>query len=937
MRRITHTKFVARAFLVLALLAGLGGPVAPVGAVGTCTITVDIPDVLNPLGAKIDYYPWSRYRTDGQTFTANQGSTVTWIFIVNGFSGKTFNFIVPLTDTATLTVGSDAYCTMKVQMPDEVANAGGKVNVYPWNTYWTNNQEIVVPIGGSCTWRLIASGFTGKNTYIKNFDCTALVVDSSHYCIMEVQIPAEVVSAGGKVVYYPYSGASTTWYNGNKVTVPVSGSCKWKLTVNGFTGSEYTKNFDCTALVVNGSHYCNVKNNTGIVIYISGYGNVAAGGSVLFPMGTKISWKPIGGSYTNKLIDCTPIGEAPVNQPPTANAGGPYSVAEGASVQLNGSGTDPEAGPITYAWDLDNNGTFETPEQNVMFSAVGLDGPSSKTVVLRVTDNQGATATSSTVVNITNVAPTIALSGTDVSEGTPYELTLGPITDPGVDTVNSYKITWGDGNSDTFSGTPSGVKTHTYADGPNSYTIEVDLTDEDGIFLSAGTKDVQIANVAPIIELIGTDKVDEGSPYSLTLGPITDPGVDTVSSYQINWGDGNSETLSGIPSGVKTHTYADGLSDYDTAVDLTDEDGTFPAAGTKALTVNNVAPAIVSLTATSPINENESTTLSGSFTDPGILDSHTVIIDWGDGTASTTLNLAANVLTFSTSHTYIDDDPTLTSSDVNTISVTIIDKDKGSASGNTTITVNNVPPTLDVPTLSPVSTLGGNVYPVNTPLTLAGLFTDPGTLDNFSLAINWDDATTPPPPISLGTVHSYSVSKTYGAAGVYSVEVSVTDDDTGVSNMQIIQIVIYDPGAGFVTGGGWINSPTGAYTPDPNLSGKATFGFVSKYQKGANVPTGQTEFQFHVANFNFHSESYQWLVVSGYSKAQYKGDGKVNGVPGFGFLLTAYDGTPDKFRIKIWNSGGVVYDNAKGKSDDIDKAEPMEISGGSIVIHTGKK
>ena len=43
---------------------------------------------------------------------------------------------------------------------------------------------------------------------------------------------------------------------------------------------------------------------------------------------------------------------------------------------------------------------------------------------------------------------------------------------------------------------------------------------------------------------------------------------------------------------------------------------------------------------------------------------------------------------------------------------------------------------------------------------------------------------------------------------------------------------------GFVTGGGWIDSRPGAYRPEPELYGKATFGFVSKYKKGATTPTG---------------------------------------------------------------------------------------------------
>jgi hypothetical protein len=152
-------------------------------------------------------------------------------------------------------------------------------------------------------------------------------------------------------------------------------------------------------------------------------------------------------------------------------------------------------------------------------------------------------------------------------------------------------------------------------------------------------------------------------------------------------------------------------------------------------------------------------------------------------------------------------------------------------------------------------------------------------------------------------------------------------------------VVVYNPSAGFVTGDGWITSPAGAYTTNPALTGKATFGFVSKYEKGAKVPTGQTEFQFQVANLNFHSASYDWLVVAG-ARAQYKGSGTINGIGDYGFMLTAIDGQinggggVDKFCIKIWDkaTGTIVYDNKMGKDDNGNDA--TELGGGSIVIHT---
>jgi hypothetical protein len=120
------------------------------------------------------------------------------------------------------------------------------------------------------------------------------------------------------------------------------------------------------------------------------------------------------------------------------------------------------------------------------------------------------------------------------------------------------------------------------------------------------------------------------------------------------------------------------------------------------------------------------------------------------------------------------------------------------------------------------------------------------------------------------------------------------------------------------------------------LTGKANFGFVSKYQNGASVPTGNTEFQFKAGNLNFSSTSYEWMVVAGV-RAQYKGVGTINGSGSYNFILTAIDGQSpggggaDKFRIKIFGPGGVVYDN---QMNDPDSNDPTTVlGGGSIQIH----
>jgi Bacterial Ig-like domain/PKD domain len=120
---------------------------------------------------------------------------------------------------------------------------------------------------------------------------------------------------------------------------------------------------------------------------------------------------------------------APTNQPPTVSAGGPYTVDEGGSVQLAATGTDPEGGPLTYAWDLDNNGTYETTGRTPTFTAD--DGDSSHTVGVQVTDSSGLTATATATIDVKNVAPTSTFAAPATAfAGLPFTLSLTSSYDP---------------------------------------------------------------------------------------------------------------------------------------------------------------------------------------------------------------------------------------------------------------------------------------------------------------------------------------------------------------------------------------------------------------------------------------------------------------------------------------------------------------------------
>ncbi|WP_425639322.1 MBG domain-containing protein [Algoriphagus yeomjeoni] len=177
------------------------------------------------------------------------------------------------------------------------------------------------------------------------------------------------------------------------------------------------------------------------------------------------------------------------------------------------------------------------------------------------------------------------------------------------------------------------------------------------------------------------------------------------------------------------------------------------------------------------------------------------------------------------------------------------------------------------------------------------------------------------------------------AADLYAV----TAQAGGCSESEEVFLPVYDPAGGFVTGGGWIDSPLGASKLYPTATGKANFGFNAKYKTGKNNTNevdGNTNFQFKAGDLHFSSSAHHSmsLVISG-AKATYTGEGTINGTGSYEFRLIAIDGnllgnTVDKFRIKVWTKGNpsdVIYDNQKDVSESSDLATML--GGGSIVIH----
>jgi parallel beta-helix repeat protein len=414
-------------------------------------------------------------------------------------------------------------------------------------------------------------------------------------------------------------------------------------------------------------------------------------------------------------------------------------------------------------------------------------------------------------------------------------------------------------------------------------------------------------NEPPTVGAGGPYSGDEGSAIALSGATASDPDDDPLT---YGWSvDDPSVCSFDAPNTLSPNLTCTDNGTYEAT--LTVNDGVNdPVSSSTTVRVDDLAPVAAFTWSPEPPDEGSP-------------------VQFTDGSTSYPDSIVAWAWDLAGLGTSSDQNPSFTFMDDGAYNVclTVTDDDGSTNEVCHTVTVDNVPPTIDALT-APTEPVNINDQPV----TVEVAFSDPGA-DTHDVTWDWGDSNSD----TQGATSPASLDHSYAEPGVYAVTVTVTDDDGGSDTEVYETIVIYDPDGGFVTGGGWIDSPEGAYKPDPSLTGKAHAGFVCKYKKGASVPTGQTEFQFQVADLNLHSDGYEWLVVNqGGTNAQFKGDGTINGEAAptgelYKFMIWAGDHDIDTFRIKIW------YDDAGSEVVVYDNGVAQEIGGGSIVIHTGKR
>ena len=489
--------------------------------------------------------------------------------------------------------------------------------------------------------------------------------------------------------------------------------------------------------------------------------------------------------------------------------------APGDPVTLSGTYTD-VGRRDTHQLDIDwnNDGTFDqtVAVAGGSFSVTRQIAEGDLTdITVRLRDDDGGQVTQTIDVVEENTAPefgTLAITSPIDEHG--FATLTGTYSDVDAGDTHELDIDWdGDGTFDQTVAVTGGAfsVSRQYLDddptGTPSDTVQVNvrLRDNEG---GEATDAVSLVvnNVAPTFDSLAFNGVVDENGTATLSGTYSDVGTRDTHTLEIDWdGDGTYDQTVAVTGGAfsvsrqfldddPTGTPSD---TFDVNVRLRDDDGG-QATASVPLTIRNVAPEFGLIGYSSPLREHDTVAIRGSYSDIGSLDTHELDIDWdGDGTFDQTVVVSGGL--FAVSRQILDDDPTGTPSDTFNVNLRLRDDDGGQATRALPLTVINVPPRVALELPAPIRE--------NDFATLTGSLTDVGTLDTFTLDINWGDPLSPnnTQTFQLGTTpltlaadgiawdpvartftleHQYLDDNPTGTAlDTYTVGVTVTDDDLG--------------------------------------------------------------------------------------------------------------------------------------------------------------
>ena len=298
--------------------------------------------------------------------------------------------------------------------------------------------------------------------------------------------------------------------------------------------------------------------------------------------------------------------------------------------------------------------------------------------------------------------------------------------------------------------------------------------------------------------------VDEGSTLVATGKSVGGTVGDAVT---VRWGDGTTSatTLSATKTWTASHVYADDTgpgtaTTYTVRAEAFEHD-----EAVRQVAVVNVAPQVTDLTLpTAPVEETDLSTVSGTVTDPGTLDTHSVVVDWGDGTSPESVPVVGGA--FSSTHAYADDNPSGTDQDVLPVTVVVKDKDNASTDELKTQTVANTP-AYDLSFASRAVLVDGGTTFARTGRIVAwgGAVSDRSLVDLLRTEIDWGDGSGTDLMLSNGGAPTRQIAAEHGWTDpcVYRVTAAASDDDLGSAGSIGRTIVVTRATMGAGGGSSW--------------------------------------------------------------------------------------------------------------------------------------
>ena len=274
------------------------------------------------------------------------------------------------------------------------------------------------------------------------------------------------------------------------------------------------------------------------------------------------------------------------NMLPTANAGVDQTAVSGATVTLDGSASKDLEGAVTYSW-VQSSGSAVTLSDataaNPTFAAAL--GDAVLEFSLTVTDVDGATATDSVTVTLTNVLPT-ANAGVDQTVASGATVTLDGSASKDLEGVVTYSWVQSSGSAVTLSDATAANPTFTAALGDAVLEFSLTVTDDDGA-TATDSVTVTLTNVLPTANA-GVDQT-VASGATVTLDGSASKDLEGAVTFSWVQSSGSAVTLSDATAANPTFTAALGDAVLEFTLTVTDDDGA-TATDSVTVTLTNVLP-----------------------------------------------------------------------------------------------------------------------------------------------------------------------------------------------------------------------------------------------------------------------------------------------------------------------------------------------------------